>query len=174
MRGFFAFGVGKKFSAELAQCTSQIPPDPALSLMLPVDYHVTIKFLSEFSSTRFVEILPELCALGFPSGALLRAGRIALWPSVLALECEPSEGLVKWHARVNGLLERRGFLKERHPRFHPHITLARRKREKKILVENAELFLGRTVPLEAPALWRSQPDGTGRRHMPFLSPLLRA
>ncbi len=155
------------------------PADPNLKLLPPADYHVTIKFLSEFSSTKFFACLEEIGGLGIPPTNLLRAGKLALWTTVLALECEPSEELIAWQARVNNLLERRGFIKERHPRFHPHITLARRKMGQEHpgiasymkSVENR--FNGRNVPIEAPALWRSQAEETGRRHQPLLSPIFR-
>ncbi len=177
MRGFFAFGIEDDFSAELNGAALAFPPDPALKFLLPVDYHVTIKFLSEFSSTDFFAGLPELCALGAPPASALVAGPLALWPTVLALECEPSAALVAWHREVNALLERRGFLRERHPRFRPHITLARRKPESKIPSLHAHLthvehaFRGRPISLQAPALWQSRAEESGRRHQPLLSPL---
>lgn|GEM_PF-6086578 len=179
MRGFFAFGVGELFSAELDVLLKTLPPEPKLKSLHWEDFHVTIKFLSEFSSTKFFACLPELCALGKPPEDSLKAGRLALWPTVLVLECEPSEALVRWHRSVNQLLERKGFLHERHPRFHPHITLARRKPEHKLETVEAWLrepahcgqFEGRAIHLTAPMLWRSQAEETGRRHQPLLSPL---
>ncbi|MGZ3694706.1 MAG: 2'-5' RNA ligase family protein [Bdellovibrionota bacterium] len=175
MRGFFAFGVELEFSLELRKTIVNFPADPGFKLLLPADYHVTIKFLSEFSSTDFFACLDELCELGRPPANALRAGKLALWPTVLALECTPSEELKIWHGKVNALLERKGFIKERHPLFHPHITLARRKMGSKSSgviahlqsVEN--IFNGRLVPLTAAALWKSQAEETGRRHQELLS-----
>lgn len=177
MRGFFAFGLAPHFASELRSAAEAFPPDPALKLLLPADYHVTIKFLSEFSSTDFFACLDELSALGAPPLEGLRAGKIALWPTVLALECEPTEELRAWHARVNSLLERKGFIRERHPRFSPHITLARHKAGQTLpgveshLPKVASAFSGKIVPVEAPALWRSEPEESGRRHRAILSPL---
>jgi 2'-5' RNA ligase len=178
MRGFFAFAVRDAFALELERAARSLPASPKLTPLLPADYHVTIKFLSEFSSTNFFACLPELCALGAPPADSLRAGKLALWPTVLALECEPTPALVAWHLRVNVLLERRGFIKERHARYNPHVTLARRKEGWRLpeveaaLALSAEKFRGAPVPVEPPVLWRTQPDGTGRRHLPLLSPLL--
>lgn len=177
MRGFFAFGIAEDFSAKLRAAAEALPPDPALKPLLPADYHVTIKFLSNFSSTDFFVCLEELCAIGKPPAESLRAGKIALWPTVLALECEPTEALRAWHAQVNSLLERKGFIHERHPRFSPHITLARRKAGQALPGVEAHLpevelaFSGQAVPVDAPALWKSEAEETGRRHRPILSPL---
>jgi 2'-5' RNA ligase len=179
MRGFFGFAVRSPFSTELHETALALPASPKLTPLHPADLHVTIKFLSEFSSLRFFAVLPELAALGPPPAEALRAGKVALWSSVIALECEPGEALVAWHGRVNELLERRGFLRERHPRFRPHVSIARRKEGFRLpgletaLAAIETRFSGRPVPLEAPALWRTEPDGTGRRHLPFLSPLFR-
>jgi len=179
VRGFLAFGIKDAFTAELESYAAEWQPDPNLSHLLPVDYHITIKFLSEFSSLRFLQCLPEICNLGNPPPHAFRAGAVAIWPSVVALECEPSKEMRDWHGEVNGLLERKGFLQERHPTFHPHITLARRKENEKhgelqrFLLERGKEFAGRMIPVEAPALWRSQPDGMGRRHLPYLSPLYK-
>jgi 2'-5' RNA ligase len=177
MRGFLAFGLDAPFSAELAAFAATLPREAKLEPLAAADYHVTIKFLSEFSSTKFVECLGELTALGAPPAHALRAGKLALWPTVLALECEASAELADWHARVNALLERKGFLHERHPRFHPHVTLARRKAGfrlpavEELLETSGSRFAGRAVEVGAPLLWRTEPDGTGRRHLPYLSPL---
>jgi 2'-5' RNA ligase len=177
MRGFVAFGLDAQFSALLRAEAETFPLDPALKLLLPGDYHVTIKFLSNFSSTDFFSCLDELCAIGKPPANSLRAGKIALWPTVIALECEPTEELREWHSRVNALLERKGFIQERHPRFSPHITLARHKAGQALpeveshLPKVASAFSGMIVPVEAPALWKSEPEETGRRHRAILSPL---
>jgi 2'-5' RNA ligase len=179
MRGFFAFGIAPEFARQIAEFVERLPPNRLVQPLLPADYHVTIKFLSEFSSTRFIAILGELCELGGPPTGSLKAGQLALWPTVVVLECEADEALRAWHARVNLLLEQAGFLRERHPQFHPHITLARRKPGAKLDAIEAHLefcraeFCGTEIPLVAPALWRSQPEDTGRRHQPFLSPLFR-
>jgi 2'-5' RNA ligase len=179
VRGFFAFGIKPDFSAELKRALDAFPPDPNLKPLLPADYHVTIKFLSEFSSTDFFACLGELSALGPPPPNSLAAARLALWPTVLALECEPGDALVQWQSQVNALLERKGFKKERHPRFRPHITLARRKPGQKLprieahLESGQKKFEGKIIPLESPALWKSQAEETGRRHQPLLSVLFR-
>ena len=179
MRGFFAFGVSTEFSRELKKAIDAFPNDTSLKPLLPADYHVTIKFLSKFSSTEFFGCLEELCRLGMPPANSLSAGKLALWPTVLALECEPNEELRAWHGKVNALLERKGFIQERHPRFHPHITLARRKLGQKLLETEAyltkveNLFSEGAIPLTAPALWKSQAEETGRRHQPMLSPIFR-
>lgn len=176
MRGFVAFGIGEAFAAELFAFASELPGE-GLSLLPSTDLHVTLKFLSEFSSDVFVRTLPELCALGPPPAKGLLAGQAAPWPTVVALECHPSPELVRWHGDLNALLERKGFLHERHPRFRPHITLARRKGVKgshelaAFLKEKGRALEGRFVPLEAAALWQSQAEETGRRHKPYLSPL---
>ena len=177
MRGFVAFGLDAGFSAQLRAEAETFPLDPGLKLLLPADYHVTIKFLSNFSSTDFFGILDELCALGKPPAQSLRAGKIAIWPTVIALECEPSDELRAWHSQVNSLLERKGFIQERHPRFSPHITLARHKAGQVLPEVESHLpkvesaFSGKIVPVEAPALWKSEPEETGRRHRPILTPL---
>lgn len=175
MRGFFGFGLASDFSAKLAAAVNALPVDPQLSPLDPADYHVTIKFLSQFSSPRFLACLEELIAIGDPPLHDLRAGKIALWPTVLALECEAGEKLREWRARVNACLERQGFLRERHPIYRPHVTVARRKTGREPLQVAAALpglektWKGQTVPLEAPALWQSVAEETGRRHRPFLS-----
>lgn len=177
MRGFVAFGIEPEFASRLRAVAESFPPEPALKLLPPADYHVTIKFLSNFSSTDFFGCLDALCAIGKPPADSLRAGKIALWPTVLVLECEPTEELRIWHSRVNELLERKGFIRERHPRFSPHITLARRKAGRALPEVEAHLsgiesgFAGKIVPLRAPALWKSEAEETGRRHRPILSPL---
>lgn len=177
MRGFMAFGVDAGFSAHLRAEAEAFPLDSALKLLHPADYHVTIKFLSNFSSTEFIACLEELCAIGKPPADSLRAGQIALWPTVIALECEPTEELRAWHGKVNSLLERKGFIQERHPRFSPHITLARHKAGQALpgveshLPKVASAFSGKIVPVEAPALWRSEPEESGRRHRAILTPL---
>lgn len=176
MRGFLAFGIAADLTAELKQAVSAVPGGE-LALLHPPDYHLTIKFLSEFSSTRFFSCLEELSALGAPPANAFLAGRLVLWPMVLALECEPSEEMRRWHGSVNTLLESKGFLRERHPSFRPHITLARRRPERKYpeaerhLLGAGGLFAGRAITLEPPALWRSQAEGTGRRHEAILSVL---
>lgn len=177
MRGFVGFAVGEGFAAELAAFRERMPAE-GLSFLATPDLHVTLKFLSEFSSAVFARALPEICALGPAPATALKAGKVALWPTVVALECFPCPELVRWHAELNGLLEAKGFLQERHPKFNPHVTLARVKRNDKVspalsawLEENGRAFEGRDVPLEAPALWQSQAEETGRRHRPFLSPL---
>lgn len=179
MRGFVAFGIEPAFSQELGRAASAFAIEPRLKPLPPTDYHVTIKFLSEFSSTDFVNCLDEICALGAPPVRSLRAGKLALWPTALVLECEATAALADWHSRINSLLEKRGFLKERHPVFKPHITLARRKPDLRLpeveglLARMGDAYLGREVPLEAPALWKSVAEETGRRHLPLLSPIFR-
>ncbi len=178
MRGFFAFGVEEPFSEELASFAKQIEGVESLILLPPSDFHVTLKFLSEFSSSIFVRTLPDLCALGPPPKNSLIVGVVALWPTVVALECECSPELRSWQLELNKLLERKGFLKERHPLYRPHITLARRRAggrgEKDIeawLARGGKRFEGQALPTTAPALWQSQPEGAGRRHRTYLSPL---
>lgn len=180
MRGFFGFSVGEEFARELEAFTAGWPADPSLRPIWVADLHVTIKFLSEFSSEVFVRVMPELVALGPPPADALRAGKIALWPTVVALECEPSLALVEWHRRVNAFLEGKGFITERHPKFHPHVTLARRRGREKlspellaVLEREADRYRGREVPLKAPCLFQSQAEETGRKHRPILSPLFR-
>ena len=157
-------------------------PEQKHKRLLPPEQLATIKFLSEYSSTVFFDCLPELCALGPPPKDSLIAGKLALWPTVLVLECEPSEALRAWHREVNTFLERKGFLIERHPRFQPHISLARKKPEHKLislegeggfLEKQRDHFKDRPVPLTAPLLWRSQAEETGRKHWPLLSPLFK-
>lgn len=168
-----AFGVGEGLSEELGSAVSNLGGS-ALSLLDPADYHVTLKFLSEFSSERFFECLPDICALGPPPESSLTAGKLALWPTVLALECEAAPAMVQWQKRLNELLEKKGFLKERHPAFRPHVTLARLKAgAKAVPLEGEGRFAGRIVPLRPPALWRSRPPETGRRHEELLCPLFR-
>ena len=184
MRGFLGFNVGEEFARELESFVGGLPPDPFLRPVWVADFHVTVKFLSEFSSEVFLRALPALLELGPPPVGVLRAGRVALWPTVVALECEPSLEFREWHGRVNALLEAKGFIRERHPRFHPHVTLARRKgggggmRPGKLgddtlvaLEAAAESFAGRQVPLRALTLFQSQAEETGRKHRPILSPL---
>ncbi len=178
MKGFLAFGVSAASSAVLTKIFAGLPP-AGLRAVDPTDYHVTIKFLSEFSSTDFFASLPEITELGNPPVASLRAGDLALWPTVLALECDATDELRAWHGEVNRLLERKGFLRERHPRFLPHVTLARRTPGKRLPELEARLekahdaLRGQSIELEKPALWKTEPDGTGRSHLPFLSPLFR-
>ena len=173
MRGFVAFGVREGFSEQLGSAVKGFG-GPAVSLLHPADFHVTLKFLSEFSSERFFECLPELCALGPAPEGSLTAGKLALWPTVLALECEASPALVKWQRELNQLLEKKGFLKERHPAFRPHVTLARLKAGAKSFdLHDEGRFAGRNLPLRPPALWRSRPPETGRRHEELLCPLFR-
>lgn len=176
MRGFVAFGIEPEFSARLQTAAAGFAADPALSLLHSADYHVTIKFLSEFSSTIFFETLEALSALGPPPRQSLTAGKIRLWPTVLVLEATPSEELRAWHREVNALLERRGFIQERHPLFRPHITLGRRKpgREIQVWAVPEDSFAGENIPVTAPMLWRSQSLETGRRHQELLSILFRA
>lgn len=181
MRGFVGFGVGEEFAEDLRAFAESIGPGAGLRLTHAADLHVTLKFLSEFSSVEFARCLPELAALGPPPDGFMRAGAVAIWPTVVALECEASAELVSWKEALNCLLERRGFIKERHPAYHPHVTLARigsvakGSRELADLVkERSRAFEGRRVPLEPPALWQSQAEETGRRHRPFLSPLFGA
>lgn len=178
MRGFYGFSVGDQFALELGQFTASWPADPGLRPTWVADLHVTIKFLSEFSSDVFVRELPGLLELGPPPSDALRAGKIALWPTVVALECEPSVALVEWHRKVNAFLEGKGFIHERHPKFHPHVTLARRRgREKlspellRVLEREADRYVDREVPLRRPTLFQSQAEETGRKHRPILSPL---
>ncbi len=175
------FGVAEGFAAELRSFAESIGAGAGLRLMHASDLHVTLKFLSEFSSVEFARCLPELAALGPPPAATMRAGAVALWPTVVALECEASAELVSWKEALNSLLERRGFIKERHPAYHPHVTIARigaaakGNRELAARVEErSRAFEGRQVPLVPPALWQSQAEETGRRHRPFLSPLFGA
>ena len=176
MRGFLAFGVHHEFSVKLTAAAETFPAIAKLDLLFPADHHITIKFLCEFSSNEFFASLSELCALGAPPRNCLHAGQLALWPTVLALECHPSPGLLAWHSQVNALLEKKGFLKERHPGFRPHITLARKKPGRNQAAEThlkglANRFAGDPIPLEAPALWLSQREETGRRYQPILSPV---
>lgn len=178
MRGFVGFGVEGELAAELSAYAGEIRPAEGLKFTFATDLHVTLKFLSEFSSVEFVRCLPALNALGPPPADSLSAGNVVLWPTVVALECVPAPELVKWKEELNAVLERNGFIKERHPLFHPHITLARLRpaakesRELRAwLKEHGAKFKGRAVKLCSPALWQSQAEETGRRHRPFLSPL---
>lgn len=180
MRGFFAFPVEREFSKRLEKAIHPIATNLDLSVLMPEEYHVTIKYLSHFSSTYFFECLEDIAAVGVPPRDSLKAGALVLWPTVLVLECSASDELMAWQHQVNTLLERRGFIKNRHPLFKPHITLARRIRlekdnvlEKQIL-ELKGLFLGEGIPLKPPALWRSQAVETGRRHQDFLSLIFSA
>ena len=177
MRGFVAFGLAEGISAELFAAVKELEAQPGLSLLHSADYHVTLKFLSEFSSERFFQCLPELCALGPPPRDSLVAKQITHWPTVLALECEASPELERWQRELNELLEKNGFLKERHPKFRPHVTLARRKPETKLpalgvwLEKNSGAFEGRGLGIRHAALWRSRAPETGRRHEELLCPL---
>ncbi|RZA00390.1 MAG: hypothetical protein EOP11_18370 [Proteobacteria bacterium] len=186
MRGFLGFKLADEFAREVESFVAGWPLDPALRPTLREDLHVTVKFLSEFSSSVFFACLPELIALGPAPVAELRVGRLAIWPTVVALECEASEELREWHGRVNALLERRGFIHERHPLYHPHITLARRRgrpgmpvgelhaETNAALLGAADFFAGRVVSLRPLSLFQSQAEETGRRHRAILSPLYPA
>jgi 2'-5' RNA ligase len=167
MRGFLGFPLAEKPAAELAALAL-----PKGKKLLAPDLHLTIKFLSEFSQDSFVRTLPELCALGKPPVDFVIAGSIVAWPTVIALECEGNDSLTIWRNEVNELLERRGFIHERHPEFRPHITLARGKG----IVPDAmaEAFRGRKIFLRAPALYRSEHEESGRRHREILTPLFHS
>jgi len=178
VRGFLGFNVGEEFARELEGFVSGLPPDSFLKPVWVADFHVTVKFLSEFSSDLFARTIPELLALGPPPVIALKAGLVAAWPTVVALECEPTPELRAWHRRVNTLLEARGFLTERHPLYRPHVTLARKKGLGSLSAEVAQAlraefdrFAGREVPLRALTLFQSQAEETGRKHRPILCPL---
>lgn len=178
MRGFLGFNVGEEFARELESFVSGLPPDPFLKPVWVADFHVTVKFLSEFSSEVFLRALPELVELGPPPVGSLRAGLLAVWPTVVALECEASAEFREWHRLVNAFLEGKGFIRERHPRFRPHVTLARKKGlgnlgedVARALSAASDRYVGVSVPLRALTLFQSQAEETGRKHRPILSPL---
>lgn len=178
MRGFLGFNVGDEFARELEGFVAGLPPDSFLKPVWVADFHVTVKFLSEFSSELFARTLPDLLALGPPPAGEMKAGQVAEWPTVVALECEASEEFRAWHGRVNALLEARGFIHERHPHYRPHITLARKRGVGRLeaatvaALKAADLhYSGAEVPLRALTLFQSQAEETGRKHRPILSPL---
>jgi len=177
MRGFFAFPVEKEFSGELNQLIAGVSPSGFLLPLFAAEYHVTLKYLSNFSSTEFFHCLKEVLPLGAPPRDGLRAGVIALWPTVLVLEGRANEELLDWQSRVNELLERKGFIKNRHPIFKPHITLARLKSPASgralsaSIAQIAGALEGRNIPLGPPTLWRSEAEETGIRHRAFMSVL---
>ena len=59
MRGFFAFGLHEGFAAELGAFAESLAVKRELSLLQPADYHLTLKFLSEFSSLDFLRCLQK-------------------------------------------------------------------------------------------------------------------
>lgn len=178
MRGFLGFNVGEELARELESFVGGLPPDSVLKPVWVADFHVTVKFLSEFSSEVFFRELPGLLALGPPPASSLRAGRIAVWPTVVALECEATPEFREWHGRVNAFLEGKGFIRERHPAYRPHITLARLRPGAGVggatsrALAAAELrYSGTGVGLRPLTLFQSQAEETGRKHRPILSPL---
>lgn len=175
MRGFLGFPLEESFGERLAALVAGWKAFPDLKPVPRPDLHLTVKFLGEFSTVEFHRHLDEVRALGPPPAAAFTAARLAVWPTVLVLECAASEGAMEWQRRWNETLERKGFLKERHPRFRPHVTLARWKGETPPagLAAAVELcehqFAGSSLPIEPLALYQSQAEETGRRHRPFLT-----
>lgn len=175
MRGFLGFPVEPEFGARLGDSVADWAGLAGLKPVPRPDLHLTVKFLGDFSTTEFYSHLDHFRALGAPPAAAFTTGRLAVWPTVLVLECVASERAAEWQSLWNESLERKGFLKERHPLFRPHVTLARWQGQlppaglAAAVEKNAGAFTGGCLPLQPLTLYQSQAEETGRRHRPFLS-----
>lgn len=97
------------------------------------DLHLTLSFLGQVEEQRIAG-LRDVGAAQCSAAFTLQIDEIGYWPRPQVLWAGPrvpGEQLVELHARLVSDLEALGFAREERP-FRPHITLARKVRERPI------------------------------------------
>ena len=131
MRLFIGIPLAHSVVQELSRVSRDLRSErDGLRWSSPESWHITLQFLGETSQERYDCVLQRLCELHSPRAAVSleglgffdRAGvffaRVIVSPELLALQ-----------QRVNAATARCGFTPEDRP-FHPHVTLARVKRDR--------------------------------------------
>lgn len=167
LRLFVAVDLPADVREALAQWADAVAPEGVRRV--PVEnLHLTLAFLGSRSAEEADVVAALLPGLAAPVGAL-RTGD-ALWlpprrPGVLTVALAGSDALLALQAAVVSALRDAVGYEPDHPRFRPHVTVARVRRGKGVRAT----ALSPSPPVlefsaEALTLYRSHPGSTGSRY----------
>lgn len=131
MRLFVGIPLPAQVEAELsAVCRRLRSEDESLRWSAPESWHITLQFLGNATTEQF-ECLAARLAEVRSRAVTVQLGGLGVFDrsGTFLLEVEPTTGLVALEQQVTAATAGCGFAAEERPYHHPHITLARAKRD---------------------------------------------
>ncbi len=164
MRCFIAVDLPEKIKEKLRNVKFD---ERVVKIILPSDYHITLKFLGDVTESKLERVKKELARIRLKPFKL-KIGKIGFVPNsrfarVIWIGIMPKRKIIKLKEDIDNALV---FLFEREKKFEPHITLGRIKsvRNKDRFMEMASLEIEGEFKADSFKLIKSELTKEGSRY----------